>query len=292
MFLPYVRRVCRGAARQYIFIISIIVSLLFTSCGVLLDDAKFRGLWHLTEVRFYQYNEEYNSYLTIEGLDDTTPDTTAPIISNFFGVKMTNITMTINTNKTWTAKGDRPDWSQPIDIVSDSDSGKWDIDTYNNTITLTCPKGNNDSTTDQLWSNSKSVTNAWPMTTNNKFDFYIKASDFGRDYFEFEIAEKPVPDRIEKQRLDEFLETNINHVISDDSGNSVNIKDFCLQWYKLDDSEEYYYLINSISVNNKYRIYTILTSDTSDFVKFTYKTTTKRFYAMEGTFKRDGYQDK
>ncbi|MBP5705680.1 MAG: hypothetical protein J6W76_00225, partial [Spirochaetales bacterium] len=248
MFLPCFCRACQGIARQYFFIISIIVSLLFTSCGVLLDDAKFRGLWHLTEVRFYQYNEEYNSYLTIEGLDDTTPDTSAPIISNFFGVTMTKITMTINTNKTWTAKGYPPNSTAEEQIVSDSDSGKWDIDTYNNTITLTCPKGNKDSTADQLWSNNKSVTNAWPMTTNNKFDFYIKASDFGRDYFEFEIAEKPVPDRIEKQRLDEFLETNINHVISDDSGNSVNIKDFCLEWYKLDDNEEYYYLINSISV--------------------------------------------
>ena len=109
--LPCVRRVCRDAARQYLFVISIIVSLLFTSCGVLLDDAKFRGLWHLTDVKFYQYNEDFNSYLAIEGIGpntknktngDTSPDTNAPLMSNFFGVTMTNITMTINTNKTWT----------------------------------------------------------------------------------------------------------------------------------------------------------------------------------------------
>ena len=286
-------------ARQYLFII---LSLLFTSCGVLLDDAKFRGLWHLTDVKFYQYSEDFNSYLAIEGIgpnnkninnSDLSADKNAPLISNFFGVKMREITMTINTNKTWTAKGNIIGRTDYTDIIGDSDSGTWEIDTYNNTVTITCPKGDADSTVDQLWSDKHQITNAWPMTSNNKFILYVKATDLGREYFEFEIMEKPVPDRIEKQRLDDYLSDKSDLKFNNDD---TNFDKFCYQWYTLDNAGEYYYLKNNISPDDKMRLYKILSITEEDAYKeripFQSGTTTKRFYAMEGTFKRDGYQDK
>lgn len=255
----------------------------------------------MTDVKFYQNNEDFDSYLAIEGIgpnnknsdnNDTSPDTNAPLMSNFFGVKMTSITMTININKTWTAKGKEIGGSTETDIVSDSDSGRWEIDTYNNTVTLTCPKGT-DSTTDRLWSHQYSITNSWPMTSNNKFNFYVKASDLGREYFEFEIMEKPVPDRIEKDRLDNFLSDKEDLKFTD---MDMSFKLFCMKWYSLDDAGEYYYLKNNISTEDKMLLYKILSiteqSGYTEKIKFEYQPTTKRFYAMEGTFKRDGYQDK
>ena len=263
---------------------------LFTSCGVLLDDAKFRGVWHLTEANFYQYSEEFNSYLKVTGIEDLSPDTEAPIMSSFFGVKASGIVMRINTNKTWTVGTST---SEPNTIITDGDPGKWEIDTYNNTVTLTCPKGDQDTTVDQLWKDSNTVTNAWPMTTNNKFDFYIKASDFGRPYFEFEIAEKPVPDRIEKQRLEDYLSDKVDLKFNNDD---ITFSEFCFKWYVLDKNGEYYYLTNSISSDDKMKLYKILSITGEDAykdrTKFESKMTTKRFYAMEGIFKRDGYQDK
>lgn len=172
---------------------TLVIVTLLISCGVILDPLKIQKAWPLSSVTFYQYNELYDSYKKWPGINDLSPDAYSPIFGDLFGVRLKNISLTFEDNRTgkdrFYIKGYDASGDVAIDIISKDNPGYWEVDTFNNSIILTMPEATTDPTDSlSLWHNGKTLINDWPMSTNDDFDLYIKASDFGLDKFTADLS--------------------------------------------------------------------------------------------------------
>ena len=262
---------------KFLIAIVLLLTTLF-SCGVILDSLKIKGVWHLESVTFYKYNEIYDSYKSFDGRNDLTPDMYNPIMGNFFGVKMTDITLTLNDNNSFTIKGKKSD-GQSYEVFDSAKSGDWKIDEYNNSLVLECPNYDStaDLTDDTFWKKGYTITNSWVMSSNSKFDLYVKASDFGMDHFTFKLSEHKVPKKIRKNKFESEL-----LMLFKVNGTEWNL---FKNNYTLNEDDSYYILNSNTTTENMSKIYKALTEKNYNF-----ELIDDYFYSMEAFFVKDGYQ--
>ncbi|OHD13709.1 MAG: hypothetical protein A2086_12280 [Spirochaetes bacterium GWD1_27_9] len=175
--------------KNILIILILIVTLLFLSCGTILDSSKIVGRWELINVEYYQYNEDFDSYKKITAIADVFPDDKKPTRGQFFDVygksfivvfdklNQFSVTYTSKTNQSGTI----------FCRLVDTD---WSMDTSENSLTI---KLKNTPTPDPstdivIWKNGLTVKNYWPMSSSDTFEIYIKAKDVGLDYFNITLT--------------------------------------------------------------------------------------------------------
>lgn len=144
------------------------------SCGVILDTGKIIGTWELTKAEYFTYNSITDTYLITNGTEDTTPDINQPRLSGFFYTTYPLVTMVFSDSGEFSVTATKD--TEKIVIV-ESISGKWNLDTYNNVLTLSVTSDGTDNY--GIWSTGFKFSNSWPLTTQENMQLYIKADDIG-----------------------------------------------------------------------------------------------------------------
>jgi hypothetical protein len=166
--------------RHYPVILLFLITLtLLNSCGVLLDPAKFDGVWQLESVSFFVYHEDLDSYEKITGVSDAVPTDTRPINGEFFGIagQVTQLSMKSTTG------------IFSVDAAISDAITRWEVSTYDNSLTMKITGSR--TSTNGLWEKGFSMTHYWPLYISaglNYMELSVSAADINQDFITVSLS--------------------------------------------------------------------------------------------------------
>jgi len=167
----------------------VVLYLLLSGCGVLLEPSKVVGKWKLESTEFYIYNKELDAYKKVTSTDSTNDSKENIYKGRFF----------LNTEKDYVVefkdKGTNENSKTQFEIKNSSGlfvglvNTEWIMDMFENSLTLQVY--NQDTTSDNIWLRGLKIKNYWPLSKNNSKDvleLFIDANDTGKEYFKFDVS--------------------------------------------------------------------------------------------------------